>query len=86
MLKLGRRRIQKGPITTLAISLDTAEIISRVKGRKETQDGFIRRMLAEWEDLKDYRLDMDQVIRLKDKQILRLENELTKEKQLQSSF
>ena len=85
MLNLGRRRIQKAPITTLAISLDTAEIISRVKCRKETQDGFIRRMLAEWEDLKDYRLDMDQVIKLKDRQILRLENEL-KDKLQNPSF
>jgi hypothetical protein len=33
-------------------------------------------MLAEWQNLQEYRLDMDQVIRLKDKQIATLENEL----------
>ncbi|MGB9167337.1 MAG: hypothetical protein WCB31_00250 [Nitrososphaeraceae archaeon] len=42
-------------------------------------------MLAEWQDLKDYRLDMDQVVRLKDRQIMRLENEL-REKLQSSSF
>jgi hypothetical protein len=83
---MGRRRIQKGPITTLAISLDTAEIVTKLKGRRETQDGFMKRILTEWQDLKEYQLDMDQVIRLKDKQIATLENELTKEKQIQSSF
>ena len=66
---MGRRRLQRDPITTIAISVNTAAIISRLKGRRETQDSFILRILTEWQDLKDYRLDMDQVIRLKDMQI-----------------
>jgi len=82
---MGRRRLQKSPTTTTAISVHTTEIITQLKGRRETQDGFIRRMLAEWQDLKDYRLDMDQVVGLKDRQIMRLENEL-REKLQSSSF
>jgi len=82
---MGRRRLQKSPTTTMAISVHTTEIITQLKGRRETQDGFIRRMLAEWQDLKDYRLDMDQVVGLKDRQIMRLENEL-REKLQSSSF
>ncbi|MFB5600874.1 MAG: hypothetical protein ACE5SW_11690 [Nitrososphaeraceae archaeon] len=73
---MGRRRIQKAPITTIAISINTADIISRLKTRSETQDGFIMRVLTEWQDLKDYRLDMDQVIRLKDRQISTLRKEV----------
>ena len=69
----------------MAISVHTAEIITQLKGQRETQDGFIRCMLAEWQDLKDYRLDMDQVVRLKDRHIMRLENEL-REKLQSSSF
>ena len=33
-------------------------------------------MLSEWQDLQEYRLDMDHIIKLKDKQIATLENEL----------
>ncbi|HLN34225.1 MAG TPA: hypothetical protein VK250_02980 [Nitrososphaeraceae archaeon] len=73
---MGRRRLHRPTLTTINISVDTAEIIARIKHSRETQDGFIRRLLAEWDDLKDYRLDMDQVIKVKDKQILTLENEL----------
>lgn len=68
----------------MAISILTAEIITKLKGRRETQDGFIRSILVEWHDPKDYRLDMDQVKRIKDKQSRTLENEL-KEK-VKSSF
>ena len=48
----------------------------RKEKEKENQDSFIRRVFAEWQDLKEYRLDMDQVLRLKDRQIISLENEL----------
>jgi hypothetical protein len=37
-------------------------------------------MFAEWQDLKEYKLDMDQVILLKDRQISNLENELKNSK------
>ncbi len=83
---MGRRRIQKAPVTTLAVSIHTAEVIGRLKGRRETQDGFVSRVLAEWQDLKDYRLDMDQVIRLKDRQIATLENELNEKLQSSNSI
>ena len=64
----------------MAISVETAEIISKLKLRRETQDDFIKRMFAEWQDLKEYKLDMDQVIKLKDRQISNLENELKNSK------
>jgi Arc/MetJ-type ribon-helix-helix transcriptional regulator len=76
-----RRKPDKGPTTTMAISVDTLGTISKLK-RRETQDDFIRRLLTEWQDFHDYKLDMDQVLKLKDRQILMLENEL-KEKLLQ---
>ncbi|MDX1373433.1 MAG: hypothetical protein R3321_13250 [Nitrososphaeraceae archaeon] len=73
---MGRRRLQKAPITSINIYVTDLDTISKLKNRRETQYGFIRRLLAEWQDLRDYRLDMDQVIRLKDRQISNLEYEL----------
>lgn len=75
-----RRKPNKVTLTTMAISVETAETISKLKLRRETQDDFIKRMFAEWQDLKEYRLDMDQVILLKDRQISNLENELKNNK------
>ena len=75
-----RRKPNKVTLTTMAISVETAETISKLKLRRETQDDFIKRMFAEWQDLKEYKLDMDQVIKLKDRQILNLENELKNNK------
>lgn len=82
---MGRRRLQKAPITSINIYVADLDTISKLKNRRETQYDFIRRMLAEWQDLKEYRLDMDQVIRLKDRQISNLEYEL-KEKLTQPNL
>ena len=71
-----RRKADKVTLTTMNISIETADTISRLKNRRETQYDFIRRILAELQDLKEYRLDMDQVIRLKVRQISNLEYEL----------
>jgi len=74
---MGRRRNpDKVPLTSIAISIEILEIISKLKLRRETYDHLIKRLVAEWQDLKEYRLDMDQVIKLKDRQILNLEYEL----------
>jgi len=74
---MGRRRNpDKVPLTSIAISVDVLETISKLKLRRETYDHLIKRLVAEWQDLKDYRLDMDQVLKLKDRQISRLEYEL----------
>ena len=75
-----RRKPNKVTLTTMAISVETAETISKLKLRRETQDDFIKRMFAEWQDLKEYKLDMDQVILLKDRQTSNLENELKNSK------
>lgn len=75
-----RRKPNKVTLTTMAISVETAETISKLKLRRETQDDFIKRIFAEWQDFKEYKLDMDQVIKLKDRQILNLENELKNNK------
>ena len=74
---MGRRRNpDKVPLTSIAISVDVLETISRLKLRRETYDHLIKRLVAEWHDLKEYSLDMDQVIKLKDRQISNLEYEL----------
>jgi hypothetical protein len=71
-----RRKFNRVTLTTIAISVETSDLVSKLKYRRETQDDFIKRLIAEWQDLKEYRLDMDMVLRLKDKHILSLENEL----------
>ena len=60
----------------MAISVDTLGTISKLKLRIETQNDFIKRLLTEWQDFHDYKLDMDQVLKLKDRQLSMLENEL----------
>lgn len=78
-----RRRFRTVPLTSIALSINNLERIHKLKLRRETYDDFISRLLAEWEDLKDYRLDMDQVLRLKDRQISLLQDELKdKEEQI----
>jgi hypothetical protein len=71
-----RRKFNKVTLTTIAISVEASDLVSKFKYRRETQDDFIKRLIAEWQDLREYRLDIDMVLRLKDKQILKLENEL----------
>lgn len=80
-----RRRLNPLPMITLSISTTTLEAINKLKTKRENQTQFLTRVLAEWQDLRDYRLDMDQVIRLKDRQISNLEYEL-KEKQLSQNL
>jgi hypothetical protein len=76
-----RRKANKVTLTTINISLESADTISRLKNRRETQDDFIRRLWADWQDFQDYKLDMDQVLKLKDKKISTLEIEISKSKQ-----
>jgi hypothetical protein len=74
---LGRRRkLNKVTLTTINISIESADTISNMKSRRETQDDFIRRILEDWKDFQEYKLDMDQVLKLKDKRISNLEIEL----------
>ncbi|MGH9982164.1 MAG: hypothetical protein ACRD6U_11500 [Nitrososphaeraceae archaeon] len=47
-----------------------------MKLRRETYDHLIKRLIAEWHDLKEYRLEMDQVMKLNGRQISNLEYEL----------
>ena len=65
---------EKGPTTTMAISVGTLVTISKLKLRREKQDYFIRRLLTEWQNFNDYKLDMNQVLKLKDRQISMSEN------------
>ena len=64
-----RRKFNKVTLTTINISVESSEKLMQLKYRRETQDDLVKRLIAEWEDLKEYRLDMDVVIRLKDRQI-----------------
>jgi hypothetical protein len=74
---LGRRRkFNRVILTTINISVETADIISKLKNRRETQDDFVRRVLEDWKDFQEYKLDMDLVLKLKDKKISSLETEL----------
>ena len=79
-----RRKANKVILTTINISVESADTISRLKNRRETQDDFIRRLLADWQDLQDYKLDMNQVLKLKDKKISTLEIEISESKQEKS--
>jgi molybdenum cofactor biosynthesis enzyme MoaA len=76
-----RRKINKVTLTTINISVESSDKLMKLKYKRETQDDLVKRLIAEWEDLKEYRLDMDVVLRLKDKQIQNLENELKDLKQ-----
>ena len=71
-----RRRPDKSPLTTINIYVENLDTISKLKNRRETQYDFIHRLLAEWQDFREYRLDMDQVIKIKERKITILENEL----------
>ena len=74
---MGRRRNpNKIALTTINIYVENLDKISKLKNRRETQYDFIHRLLAEWQDFQDYKLDIDQVLKLKDRQISRLEYEL----------
>lgn len=82
-----RRKANKVTLTTIInISVESADTISRLKNRRETQDDFIRRLLADWQDFQDYKLDMDQVLKLMDKKISSLEIEISKKSKQQKSF
>lgn len=81
-----RRKLNKVTLTTIAISLETSDKVAKLKYRRETQDDFLKRLIAEWQDLKEYRLDMDMVLRLKDRQIESLQKELENLKLKQKSI
>jgi molybdenum cofactor biosynthesis enzyme MoaA len=72
-----RRKFNKVTLTTINISVESSEKLMQLKYRRETQDDLVKRLIAEWEDLKEYRLDMDVVIRLKDRQIESLQKKLS---------
>jgi hypothetical protein len=46
------------PLTTINIYVENLDTISKLKNRRETQYDFVQRLLAEWQDLKDYRLNV----------------------------
>jgi hypothetical protein len=56
--------------------METADTISKLKNRRETQDDFIRRILTDWKDFQEYKLDIDPILKLKDRKISNLEIEL----------
>ncbi len=74
---MGRRsKPNKVTLTTINISIETADTISKLKNRRETQDDFIRRILTDWKDFQEYKLDIDSILKLKDRKISNLEIEL----------
>ncbi|HJS64451.1 MAG TPA: hypothetical protein VJ767_06295 [Nitrososphaeraceae archaeon] len=63
-------------MTSISVSVEILGLMQKLKVRNKIYDHLLCRMLVEWQNLQEYRLDMDQVIRLNDKQIATLENEL----------
>ena len=85
-----RRKPDKVPMTSIAISEDTSEIISKLKLRRETYDDLIKRIVSNWLDLRDDKLNLDHLLSWKDriiedknKRITSLENELKKQHEQQ---
>ena len=77
-------------MTLIAISEDTSEIISKLKLRRETYDDLIKRIVSNWLDLRDDKLNLDHLLSWKDriiedknKRITSLENELKKQQEQQ---
>ena len=52
---MGRRHGNKAPVpkTTLAISLEVDEMVSKAKGRHDTIDDFIKKVFEQWLEWKD---------------------------------
>ena len=52
---MGRRHGNKAPVpkTTWAISLEVDEMVSKVKGRYNTIDDFIKKIFEQWLEWKD---------------------------------
>lgn len=75
-----RRKLHRLPLTSISLSGEILELMQKLKVRNDTYDHLLRRTLAEWQDLQEYQLDIDQVIRLKDKQIATLENKWKEKK------
>lgn len=71
-----RRKPNKVTLNTINISMETAATISKLKNIRETQDDFIRRILTDWKDFQEYKLDIDPILKLKDRKISNLEIEL----------
>jgi hypothetical protein len=71
-----RRKPNKVTLNTINISMETAATISKLKNRRETQDDFIRRILTDGKDFQEYKLDIDPILKLKDRKISNLEIEL----------
>ena len=71
-----KRKLHRLPLASISVSVEILALMQKLKVRNETYDHLLRRTLAEWRALYEYQLDMDQVIRLKDKQIATIENEM----------
>jgi len=52
---MGRRHGNKAPVpkTTWAISLEVDEMVSKVKGRHDTIDDFIKKVFEQWLEWRD---------------------------------
>ena len=67
---MGRhRKPNKVPLTSIAISVDTLEKISKLKIRRETYEDLIKRIVSNWQDLRDDKMNLEHFISWKDKVI-----------------
>ena len=74
---MGRhRKLVPITLTTINISLETLDTISRYKTRRETQDNFVRRVLVEWQSDKEMIKDLELADRYKERRIEQYKSEL----------
>ncbi|MGE0242620.1 MAG: hypothetical protein AB7P56_01695 [Nitrososphaeraceae archaeon] len=59
-----RRKFNKVSLITTNIFLESADMLMKLKYRRPAQDDLVKRSIAEWEDLKEYRLNMDVVFEI----------------------
>jgi hypothetical protein len=64
-----RRKLTKSYINHHSHFIGDCRTISKIKNRRETQDDFNRRIISNWKDFQGYKLDMGQILKLKDRKI-----------------
>lgn len=65
-----RRKPNKVPLTSIAISIDTLEMMSKLKIRRETNDELVKRIVSNWLDLRDDKVNLEHLISWKDRIIV----------------
>jgi hypothetical protein len=73
-----RRRPIPVTMTTISITLETLELISKFKNKRENQDDFIKRVFNEWQEYKEIVKDTEARYNYKSKLLDRANSEIEK--------